>query len=643
MERSHKASTTQSLLSEAIQTVRPVVPVDIVDWCERYRILSPESSSEPGPFRINRSPYAAEILRACVDPAVREVAIMGASQTVKTEIVLNLIAWRIMFDPAPSLLVTDNLLSARALSEDRIGPMVRDSKVLHNRVSLAKGPDAESSTYKFVYRDGHLTLVGSNSSSGVSMRPVKHLYFDECDRFAHEVATKEGHAIDLAKIRKTTFPEGKILLVSSPTIAGQSRIEAAFLESTQEHWYLPCPGCGVLQRLVWSRIDFETGKVRCEGCNELFSQAAWLRGTGQWRAHAAGARVRGFHIPGLLSTFLPWREMVDEFRAASQLSQEGDHSKLKVFVNTRLAEPWTAPSVQIDEADILSRREYFSAELPDGIKLLLASIDSQDASLEYLVAGIGRRRELWLLERSSIPGDLAKDGQAMYAEVDSRILQRVWRFADGKGLRLKRAVQDSGGHHGSVINAEVRKRARTMITYRGGPSKVSGALYHRNRLTQERVSLLYGASDLGKDLIFSLLKVLQPGPGCIHIPFDSDFHHGFGEDFADELTAERKEIEWRGGERHTRWRLKASHRHNEALDLMVMLLILHESMGIKENVEPDYCDLGDAAQKPKQEPKALYGVIHEPDREEMFWRGGVSPGQAAPKQNSGRYGVQGYR
>ncbi len=471
------------------------------------------------------------------------------------------------------------------------------------------------------------TLVGSNSSSGVSMRPVKHLYFDECDRFSHEVATKEGHAIDLARIRQTTFGDGKILLVSSPTIAGQSRIEAAFLDSTQEHWYLPCPGCGTSQRIVWPHLDHESARLRCEGCHELFGQAAWLRGNGVWKAHAPGPRVRGFHISGLLSSFLPWREMVDEFRAASQLSQEGDHGRLKVFVNTRLAEPWVAPSVQLDESDILSRREYYPVELPEGVLVLLASIDTQDTSLEYLVAGIGRRRELWFLERASIPGDLAKDALAMYAEVDSRILNRIWRFTDHKGLKTRRVVQDSGGHHAGVINTEARKRPRTMITYRGGPSKVSGALYRVNRLTQERVSMLYGASDLGKDLVFSRLKVLQPGPGYIHIPFDSDWHHGFGEGFADELTAERKELTWRAGERHVRWKLKGSHRHNESLDLAVMLLLLAESMALKDNMQPDYC------LEQEKAPKPVYGVVNQPLTEMSWGSEGPLPASQNPRAN----------
>jgi phage terminase large subunit GpA-like protein len=166
-----------NLLSEVADSVRPLAKMDVVDWCERYRVLSPEASNEPGPWRLSRSPYVAEILRACVDPATPEVVVMGASQTAKSEIILNLIAYRIIHDPAPSLLLTDIIDSAKTLSDDRLRPMFRDSPVLTPLVHMSKGPDAQSSTYKFQYPAGALHLVGSNSSSGVSMRPIKYFVY----------------------------------------------------------------------------------------------------------------------------------------------------------------------------------------------------------------------------------------------------------------------------------------------------------------------------------------------------------------------------------------------------------------------------------------------------------------------------------
>ena len=272
--------TVRKLLAEAASAIRPVPKVDIVAWCEAYRWLSPEASNEPGPWRLSRSPYVAEIMRACLDPDVPEVVIMGGSQVAKSEVMLNLIAYRTINDPAPSLLLTDNLITARTLSEDRLQPMFRDSPILSGLVKLDKGPAAESSTFKFVYPSGSIHLVGSNSSSGVSSRPIRFLYVDELDKCAAETNSKIGDPIGLARHRLSTYPNRKILMVSSPTIAGLSRIESAFLNSSQEYWWLPCPRCGEYQRLSWKRLSYESAELACEICAGESGQAAWLRGAG---------------------------------------------------------------------------------------------------------------------------------------------------------------------------------------------------------------------------------------------------------------------------------------------------------------------------------------------------------------------------
>jgi phage terminase large subunit GpA-like protein len=55
-----------NLSTEAFGVYAPPQPMDIVAWCERYRRLSPEASAEPGPYRVSRAPFFAEVMRACV-------------------------------------------------------------------------------------------------------------------------------------------------------------------------------------------------------------------------------------------------------------------------------------------------------------------------------------------------------------------------------------------------------------------------------------------------------------------------------------------------------------------------------------------------------------------------------------------------
>lgn len=46
-------------------------------------------------------------------------------------------------------------------------------------------------------------------------------------------------------------------MVSTPTIKGDSRIEDAYLLSTQEEWNVPCPECGAYQPFLWENVKFD--------------------------------------------------------------------------------------------------------------------------------------------------------------------------------------------------------------------------------------------------------------------------------------------------------------------------------------------------------------------------------------------------
>jgi phage terminase large subunit GpA-like protein len=79
------------------------------------------------------------------------------------------------------------------------------------------------------------------------------LLCDEVDRYPHSAGT-EGDPLSLATRRTSTFWNRKIGIVSTPTVKGFSRIEAAFLETDQRHFNVPCAACGALQVLRWGYV-----------------------------------------------------------------------------------------------------------------------------------------------------------------------------------------------------------------------------------------------------------------------------------------------------------------------------------------------------------------------------------------------------
>jgi len=80
---------------------------------------------------------------------------------------------------------------------------------------------------------------------------------------------------------------------------------------------------------------------------------------------------------------------------------------------------------------------------------------------------VGARGELWCLETGTIPGRIEVEGEAMYAELDQRLLNRRWQRPDGKFMQVSRAFQDSGGHASEIVHRMVKQRARVLWAYRG--------------------------------------------------------------------------------------------------------------------------------------------------------------------------------
>jgi hypothetical protein len=68
--------------------------------------------------------------------------------------------------------------------------------------------------------------------------------------------------------KSNPFPDRKIVLTSTPTIKGNSKIEEAYEDSTRERWMHKCPGCKEWSQFVWGRLDFETVKMGCPWDNE---------------------------------------------------------------------------------------------------------------------------------------------------------------------------------------------------------------------------------------------------------------------------------------------------------------------------------------------------------------------------------------
>lgn len=563
-----KKATTE-LFTKIFEKLKPPPDITLSEWADKYRMLSSESSVEPGRWKTSKAPYQREIMDAITDINVKKVVVMSAAQIGKTDMaVINPIGYYIHYDPSPMLVMQPTVLMGETFSKERLSPAIRDTKVLSERIN-DKSRNSGNTILQKIFPGGQVTIVGANSPSSLASRPVRILLADEIDRYP-PTAGNEGDPLMLAEKRLTTYWNRKEVNVSTPTIKNLSRIEAEFEHSTQEHWHLPCPQCGALQRLAWSQIvfnkdDLSNIEMACDACGCLSGEYEWKSGgdKGKFVADNPGAETRGFHLNSLASYFVSWREVVEKFLFANEEKKKGNIEPLKVWTNTELGETWEEEGTELEQDDLYNRREEYPAEVPAGVLCLTAAVDTQDDRFEIEVVGWGVEKENWGIRYQVIRGDLKQS--AVWNELDE-YLNQTFEREDGLKLKIACTCIDSGGHFTQEVYRFCKARiARRIYAIKGkGGADVP---YVGRPSTSNRVKtpLFTIGVDTGKSVLYSRLQVETEGANYCHFP--SNEAAGYDEAYFKGLTAEKLVLRYKKGRPQYEWVVKQGHKRNEALDV----------------------------------------------------------------------------
>ena len=549
---------TLKLFREIAKVVSPPPRLTVSQWADRYRRLSAESAAEPGQWNTDRAPYQREIMDAVNDPMVEDIVIMSSAQVGKTELILNIIGYYIDYDPAPMLVVQPTVKPmAEDFSKDRLAPMIRDTPTLTGKVRDAKS------------RTSGITIAGANSPSSLASRPVRIVLMDETDRYPASAGT-EGNPIKLAEKRTTAFWNKKKIKVSTPTIKGYSQIEKEFQSGTMEEWCVPCPCCGKYQPYEWSRIHFSDVTMECKYCGEHISEVDWKQGEGKWvAAHPEIHRKRSFHLNELASPWTHWPAIIQEWKEASkELKENGDPNKMKIFINTALGETWEERGKGADDDSLLSRRERYEAEIPEGVLLLTAAVDVQDDRFEIEVVGWGRGYESWGIRYEKMYGDL--DKEEIWDQLEAW-LDREFYFASGSSLLIARTCIDTGGHKTTECYKflkRMEKKGKRISGIKGFGRESQGIpLIHKLSTNNEyNVKVFILGVDSGKEIVVTRLGTVDEGPGYCHFPINAD--RGYNETVIKGLNSEQRVTEIKDGRPVSKWKKKSGTR-NEPLDLRV--------------------------------------------------------------------------
>lgn len=457
-------------------TLKPPPKLNLVEWADEYRYLSPEASSEPGKWRTDSVPVARGPMLAVSDPKVKQITVMCCTQMMKTELLLNIIGYHVHLDPAPMLLIQPTETSAEAFSKDRVDTMFRDTPAIRDKVGDKRSRDGGNTILHKQFVGGHLTMVGANAPSNLAMRPVRLVLADEIDKYPAS-AGEEGDPIKLAAERMDTFWNSLLVTVCSPTVAGKSRIELEYEQSDKRIYEVPCPHCHERREMKWRQVQWPEGKPEeaayfCEVCGCQWSEPDRIRaiGRGEWRATAPFTNHAGFKVSKLASPWRPLSELAVKWEKAA-----GRPQLVKTFYNTQLAETFKEVGEAPGYKTIFdnNRGEYMRGSVPMGACFLTAGVDVQKDRLEYEVVGWGPGRRSWSVDYRVIDGDTSNEGpDGPWAKLQEVISTETWPHPTGAQLPIRMAAVDSGFRTSFVYDFCKRFSNSRVVPIKGSDSQV---------------------------------------------------------------------------------------------------------------------------------------------------------------------------
>lgn len=581
-----------TILQGVSRALLPPPRYTVSQWADQYRMLSPEASAEPGRWKTDRTPYMRGVMDTLNDPSVQTIVVMSSAQVGKTELLLNIIGFYCHFDPAPILFLNPTLEMSETFSKDRLAPMIRDTPVLKTLFADPKTRNAGNTLLYKKFFGGQITMAGANSPASLASRPIRVVLADEVDRYPAS-AGAEGDPLHLAFKRTTTFFNKKRVVTSTPTVKDASRIEAAFLESDQRRYFMPCVHCGEWDYFRWTDPEHgylvrwpegrpDLAAYYCPHCGGEITDADKLKmlRKGEWRATAKGRDgVAGFHLNELCS---PWRKFGDT--AADFLEAKRSPETLKTWVNTALGETWEEDySKKVDHEGLAKRAEDYSLlTVPEQGLVITAGIDVQDNRVEIIQRAWGEGEESWLVNYQVIAGDPAKE------ELWEQVLDVVntpFEHASGAKLVTYSAAIDTGGHFTHEVYAFTRAWGKRHIIGVKGMSQAGKAALGkptkqdvniRGSTIKNGAKLWPIGSDTIKNLIYGRLNGNIEGPGAYHWP------KGLPEDYWKQLVAEKQITKILNGFPKRVW-VKKPWERNEALDCEVYAYAALEYLYTRHN------------------------------------------------------------
>jgi len=331
----------------------PDQDTDIIDWLEK-NVKNVPYSPQPGPFRVESTPYLIPILRAIQDPEIKTIVVQGNVQSGKSMVLELWSAFVPARTPGPMLLLQDIDLNAQDWQQTRLRPLWDNTPATRDRIS-----EIDRNKWHTTQFERNITWVlGANNERNLQRRSIRFLGGDECWQWP------KGH-LKQALARRTAFEwQGKSVFVSQGGVEGDEFTEL-FNSTDRGEWNFKCVACKARQPFEWVHIKYPDAAKTATGWNldmvrsnttyeckfckhqhldrnsvraEMLSEPEYVP-----LNPSAPKDRKGFHFNALSMLWgLSWGDLAVEcIEAAQSFDSGGDESKRRDFKQKRLAMPWS--------------------------------------------------------------------------------------------------------------------------------------------------------------------------------------------------------------------------------------------------------------------------------------------------------------
>ena len=501
------------------------------------------------------------------------------SQMGKTEGLFNVIGHKLDDDPAPVLYIGPTKSNIDGVIEPRIAQMLRSAPRLWAKTE--KGRKA----HKLVKRVAGVTLrlAWAGSPTELASQPAHTVLVDEVDRM--EPIPGEGDAVTLAEARIATYPDGRLIITSTPT-EGNVEVEKhpetgtehwkvaetkdllstvwkLFQEGTRYEWAVPCPHCNDyfvprFRQLWWpdkatAQQARREARLICASCGVQIPDSDRSRMNARGVYLAPGQKVvdgvvvgavpesdtATFWVSGIMS---PWRTLGALASSWVRAVASGDQGRIRAVINTGFGEPFAFRGEAPPAAAVRAcAGVYAQGQLPAGIKVLTCGVDVQKARLVFAVRGWGYGMESWLIDYGDIWGETSEP--AVWNELE-QLLER--EYGTEKPIRIRRMGIDSGYRPGDkwrrpdnliydfclAHRRALPTKGRDRLLKPLQPSLID--VTFRGQVHKQGLQLWHIDSDYFKSWVQNALVVADGQPRRFWVPSDVT------DDYCQQLTSEAR-------------------------------------------------------------------------------------------------------